>query len=114
MYGIWYGEGPTAQELCESRGGRPGLPVPIYPYGLCGRKATLKDRKVDVAVLGSPSRISLMVSVDGKHHESGRRSEGPQGPGEMKSRKWSWALIAGWFVRVLTCSSTVAFRTLSL
>ena len=25
-----------AQELCESRGGRPGLPVPNKPYGLCG------------------------------------------------------------------------------
>ena len=31
----------TAQEMCESRGGRPGLPVPNGPYGLCGRKATL-------------------------------------------------------------------------
>ena len=30
-----------AQALCESRGGRPGLPVPDSPYGLCGRKATL-------------------------------------------------------------------------
>ena len=30
-----------AQELCESRGGRAGLPVPNSPYGLCGRKATL-------------------------------------------------------------------------
>ena len=30
-----------AQELCESRGGRPGLPVPNSLYGLCGRKATL-------------------------------------------------------------------------
>ena len=29
------------QELCESRGGRPALPVPSSPYGLCGRKATL-------------------------------------------------------------------------
>ena len=31
------------QELCESRGGRPGLPVPNSPYGLCGLglKATL-------------------------------------------------------------------------
>ena len=29
------------QELCESRGGRPGLPFPNSPYGLCGRKATL-------------------------------------------------------------------------
>ena len=29
------------QELCESRGGRPGLPVPNSPHGLCGRKPTL-------------------------------------------------------------------------
>ena len=29
------------QELCESRGGRPGLSVPKSPYGLCGRTATL-------------------------------------------------------------------------
>jgi len=28
-------------ELCERRGGRPGLSVPNSPYGLCGRKATL-------------------------------------------------------------------------
>ena len=33
-----------AQKLCESGGGRPGLPVPNSPYGLCGRKATLKNR----------------------------------------------------------------------
>ena len=32
-----------AQELCESRGGRPGLSVPNSPYGLCGRKATLSE-----------------------------------------------------------------------
>ena len=30
-----------SSELCESRGGRPGLPVPISAYGLCGCKATL-------------------------------------------------------------------------
>ena len=30
-----------AQELCESRGGRPGLPVPNSPCGLYGRKAIL-------------------------------------------------------------------------
>ena len=30
-----------AQVLCESRGGRPGLPIPNSPYGLCGRKVTL-------------------------------------------------------------------------
>ena len=27
--------------VCESGGGRPGLPVSNSPYGLCGRKATL-------------------------------------------------------------------------
>ena len=31
-----------AQELCESGGGCPGLPVPNSPYGLCGREATVK------------------------------------------------------------------------
>ena len=33
-----------SQELCESRGGRPGLPVPNSPYGLCGRKATIEEK----------------------------------------------------------------------
>ena len=32
-----------AQEVCESRDGRPGLPVASSLYGLCGRKATLSD-----------------------------------------------------------------------
>ena len=32
------------QELCESRGGRPRLPVSNSPYGLCGRTATLNGR----------------------------------------------------------------------
>ena len=31
-----------AQELCESRGGRHGLPVLNSPYCFCGREATLK------------------------------------------------------------------------
>ena len=45
-----------ARELCESRGGRPGLPVPMYesrggrpgipvpnnPYGLCGTQSSLE------------------------------------------------------------------------
>ena len=34
------------QELCESRGGCPGLSVPSSPYGLCGRKATF-DLKLE-------------------------------------------------------------------
>ena len=32
------------QELCESPGGRPGLPVLKSPYGLCRHKGTLKNR----------------------------------------------------------------------
>ena len=35
-----------AQELCESRGGRPGLPIPNSLYGLCRRKATSKKKCV--------------------------------------------------------------------
>ena len=30
-----------AQQLCESRGGRPWLPFPDSPDGVCGRKVTL-------------------------------------------------------------------------
>ena len=81
--------GSTAQELCESRGGRPGLPVPNSPYGLCGRlcgtvSVDVKQHwrtelrscvEVEVTVLGSPSLIVLMVSVDVKQHWT-----------------WSWSL----------------------
>ena len=64
------------QELCERRGGRPRLPVPNSPYGPCGHKTTLNEEfaefrscvKVEVAVLGSPFLIVLMVSVDVKQH----------------------------------------------
>ena len=69
------------QELCESRGGRPGLPVPNKPYGLCGRKAAFEEEEedtriraqelcveVEVDVLSSPSLIVLFVSVDVKQH----------------------------------------------
>ena len=66
----------SAQELCEGRGGRPGIPVPNSPYGLCGRKATLicsfselrSCVKVEVDVLGSPSITVLMAFVDLKQH----------------------------------------------
>ena len=40
-----------AQELCESRGGRPGLPVPNSSYDLCGRKATLKTKNSILLVI---------------------------------------------------------------
>ena len=70
-----HGSCGRAQELCEGRVGRPWLPFPNKPHGFCGRKATLNSLselkscvKVEVAVFGSPSLISLMVSVDVKQH----------------------------------------------
>ena len=52
-----------------------GTPVPISPYGLCERKATLKKEKelrncvrMEVDVLGTPSRLVRTVSVDVKQH----------------------------------------------
>ena len=55
------------QELCESGGGHPGLPVPNSPYGLCGRKATLEYRELCESRGGHPGLPSLIVrtvSVD--------------------------------------------------
>ena len=62
-----------AQELCESRGGRPGLPVPNGPYGLYGRKALLNLNSFTqsswaVWKLRWSSQIVLTVSVDVKQH----------------------------------------------
>ena len=33
----------TFMRRCESRGGRPGLPVPNIPYVLFGRTATFEE-----------------------------------------------------------------------
>ena len=65
-----------SSELCGSRGGRPGLPIPNSSYGICGRKATLNSNlypselrsceKVEVDVLGCLSLIVRTVSVDVK------------------------------------------------
>ena len=38
------------QELCERRGGRPGLSVPNSPCGVCGRKATLDERTNELTI----------------------------------------------------------------
>ena len=68
-----------AQELCESRGGRPGLPVPNSPDGLCGRKETLNfTEKVRVQELcesrggrpGLPVPNRPFTSVDVKQHRT--------------------------------------------
>ena len=62
--------------VCECRGGRPGLPAPNSPYGLCGHTATsncsiseLRScEKVEMAILSSPSLINLMVSANVTQH----------------------------------------------
>ena len=52
-----------AQELCESRGGRPGLPVPNNPYGLCGCRATLnqnlENADTTLTLSGAECRIQI-------------------------------------------------------
>ena len=61
-----------AQELCASRDGRPGLPVPNILYGLCRRKATFEEgQELCEGRGGRPGLLSLkalMVSVDVKQH----------------------------------------------
>ena len=40
-----------AGAVCENRGGRPGLPAPSNPHGLCGRKATLNSNSTRVTYI---------------------------------------------------------------
>ena len=59
------------EELCKSRGGGPGLPVPNSHYGLCGRKATLIVQELCESRGGRPGHsvlTSLLVSVDVKNY----------------------------------------------
>ena len=42
--------GFRVQELCGSRGGRPGLTATNSPYDLCGREATLNRLQSSGAV----------------------------------------------------------------
>ena len=60
------------REMCESRGGWPGLPVPNGPYGLCGHRAGKTELgscvKEEVGALGSWSLIVPTVSVDVRQH----------------------------------------------
>ena len=57
------------QELCESPGGRPGLPVPNKPYGFCGRNFRVQELcESRGGRPGLPVLMSLTVSVDVKQH----------------------------------------------
>ena len=46
----WSAPGVKAQELCESRSGRPGLPVPDSPYGFFGLKAAFEEENEDTNI----------------------------------------------------------------
>ena len=37
---------PIPKDLCESRGGSPGLPFLNSHYGLCGRKITSEEKDI--------------------------------------------------------------------
>ena len=50
-----------SQELCESRRGRPRLPVPSSPSGLCGRKATLNSNSASGPGMDSNAWLDLCV-----------------------------------------------------
>ena len=53
--------GIRAQEVCESRSGRPGLPVPNSLYGLYGRKATLNERRGSTKKTNSRALTNLVL-----------------------------------------------------
>ena len=53
-----------AQELCESRSGCPGLPVPNKPDGFCGCKATPKRKRFPLLSLELISEyISAWIAI---------------------------------------------------
>ena len=47
-----------AQQLCESGGGRPGLPVLSSPYGLCGREATFEEGTKAVVCIAKEDEVT--------------------------------------------------------
>ena len=60
----------------------------------------------------STSVICLMVSVDVEHH--GYLRVVTHRARERSRTRWSWAVMAGWILVLLSCSSTVASWTLFL
>ena len=60
-----------AQELCQSGGVRPGLPIPNSSCGLCGHKATLEEDQIfgNQVLLKEPSKLWLLC---------------------LQSASWSW------------------------
>ena len=84
------------QKLCESRGDRPGLPVPNSPYGLGGRKATLSSRKDCPSVPGSAETAvmgRLLFDIGCRLDKVRRvREQSPHSSGAVWESRWpSWA-----------------------
>ena len=70
----------------KSRSGRPGLPVPNSPYGLCGREVTLKWNASwkygQSSVRTRPSIAQLQAELEGDCTPtagSGARGDGGKG-----------------------------------
>ena len=97
-----------AQELCESRGGRPGIPVHNSPYGFCGRKATLnlnpvvflvssqKLCSIPLAFLVLPQTLWYLSSIQGAHFHS-RNIHVHHGLAlSVSTGRWGWGERVGW------------------
>ena len=52
--------------VCESRGGRPGLPVPNSPYGLCGGKERNANEEKIVIAKSATRRETIIMRVKGE------------------------------------------------
>ena len=95
------------RELCESRGGRPGLPVPNEPYaGLCGCKAATSNTEMTARELsgGGGGRPGLAVpnspyGLRGRNaalnlNRSSRAPERLKREVELSSHSWKHCLAA--------------------
>ena len=64
------------------------------------------------------TKVSLCAVIVYNHRYDGINGVIPALLNRLQERsrggRWSWVLIAGWIVLLLSCSSTVAFRTTSL
>ena len=87
-----------AQELCVSRGGCPGLPVPNSPYGPCGRKA-ISDVIPQSSVGGRPGLsapnspyyglFGRKATVDSNTDDSEGNLSGEAPRGQIDRKDWS-------------------------
>jgi len=86
------------QELCESRGGRPGLSV------LTNLLVSVEPCYIEpwFGIGHNLSLICQLTSEDIKHHFTIiiRAQE------RSRAGRWSWALVVGRFVSLQTCSSS--------